>query len=194
MKDKDSANYVLLAVLIIILFATGYAYLLRINPPEITSGDEVGITAESASESAADEYITIKVFFPDGKRLRMEERELPRVFSQKKILKGTLKEFLNGPTGVDSHVIPDETVLLSVYLGSDGIAYINLSEEFRRNFHGDAVDEYLLLKGLYESTISNTQVDDIKVLIEGKEVDAIGGHFPADRPLKRIVVQEIKFD
>jgi spore germination protein GerM len=194
MSDRDSTNYVLLSVLIIIVLAAGYAYLLRVNPPEIPADNEIAVATDTPSGSTDEEFITIKVFFPDGKRLKMEERELPRVFSQKKILKGTLQEFLNGPAGADSHIIPDDAVLLSVYLGSDGIAYINLSEEFRRNFHGDAVDEYLLLKGLYETTISNTQVDDIKLLIENKEVDAVGGHFPVDRPLKRLVMQEIKFD
>jgi hypothetical protein len=79
-------------------------------------------------------------------------------------------------------------------MGNDGIAYISLSEDFKRNFHGDVPDEFLLLKSLYETVISNVQVDNIKLLIDGKEADSIGGHFPVDRPLKQLVTQEIRLE
>lgn len=186
-------GYIILTILLIVLLSLAYTYILRIWPPIIVH-DAVEDTSETVRAAVEEEDISIKVYFPDQNKLAMEQRRIPRVFSQKKILKGTIEEFLKGPTGIRVPVVPQDTVLLSLYIGSDGVAYINLSEDFRRNFHGDVMDEYLLLKALYESTISNIQIDDVRILIEGKEVDSVGGHFAVERPLKQLVTQEIKFD
>lgn len=193
MKDRRF-GYVALFILLIALFSFGYAYLLKVRPPSIPVVQQEKSVSETIQVTDEEAFISIKIYFPDRPDLIMEQKQIQRVFSQKKILKEAIKEFLKGPAGTESPVIPVDAVLLSVYIGSDGVAYINFSEDFRRNFHGDAMDEYLLLKGLYESTISNIKVDDVRILIQGKEVDAIGGHFVADRPLKRLVTQEIKFD
>jgi hypothetical protein len=83
--------------------------------------------------------------------------------------------------------------LLSVYYASDGILYVDVSDEFRRNFQGDALNEFLLLKGLYDSIITNvTGVQDVKVIVEGKEIESIGGHFFALYPLKNMLAAEVK--
>jgi hypothetical protein len=75
-----------------------------------------------------------------------------------------------------------------VYKGADRILYIDLSDEFRRNFQGDAFTEFLLLKSLYESLISNVEdIQDVKVLIEGKEAETLGGHLYLLYPLKDMV-------
>ena len=52
--------------------------------------------------------------------------------------------------------------------------------------------EFLVLKGLYESLVSNTpDIQDIKVIIEGKEVETLGGHLYLLYPLKDTVSHEI---
>ena len=85
-------------------------------------------------------------------------------------------------------MIPPGVKVLGLYQGSDGILYVDFSDELRRNFQGDAAAEFLLLRGLYESIISNVKgVDDVKVLIEGKEIESIGGHVLALYPLKATV-------
>ena len=68
--------------------------------------------------------------------------------------------------------------ILGIYRDQNQILYIDLSDELRRNFQGDALDEYLLLKGMYETLVSNVQdFQDLKVLVEGKEIETLGGHF-----------------
>ena len=85
-----------------------------------------------------------------------------------------------------------DTKILGIYRGTDKILYVNLSDEFRRNFQGDVMAEFLLLKGLYESLISNIDdVQDVKVLIEGNELETLGGHLYLKYPLKGLVTQDI---
>ena len=88
--------------------------------------------------------------------------------------------------------IPGDSRLLGVYKDTDQILYVDLSDEFRRNFQGDVYTEFFLLKGLYESLISNVpDIQDVKVLIEGKEIETLGGHLYLLYPLKDIVSAEL---
>ena len=117
----------------------------------------------------------------------MEERKVQRL-PEGSLVEQTVKEFLKGPSNTGKSVIPPGTRVLGVYLGSDGILYLDLSDEFRRNFQGDALTEFLVLKGLYESIISNGEaIDDVKLLVEGKEIESIGGHLFALYPLRSTV-------
>lgn len=122
------------------------------------------------------ELTTIRVFFPSGGKLAMEERRIIRSESRSRMAEETVREFLKGPGGAGSYV-PEGAELLGIYPGSDGILYVDLSDEFRSNFQGDALAEFLLLRSLYESIMTNVaDVKGIKVLIEGKEIGSIGGH------------------
>lgn len=142
------------------------------------------------SDLRKDDSFFVRIFYPVEGRLVMEERSVPKS-PESSLAEATLNEFLKGPSGGAKPAVPQGTRVISVYRGSDGILYADLSDEFRRNFQGDAVAEFLLLKGLYETIISNVQgIDDVKVLIEGKEVESIGGHLFALYPLKETLIEE----
>lgn len=135
----------------------------------------------------------VRVYYPSEGRLIMEERRVKRQESITAIAGAIIEEFLRGPantTNTGKTDIPMGTKLLGIYSGSDGILYVDLSDEFRRNFQGDVLTEFLLLKGIYESIISNvTGIDDVKVIIEGREIESIGGHLPALYPLKNTLTE-----
>ncbi len=137
-----------------------------------------------------DDFSFIRVYYPSDERLIMEERRVKRQVSLVAIAEATVEEFLKGPSNRGKSDIPIGTKLLGVYSGSDKILYLDFSDEFRRNFQGDALTEFLLLKGLYDSIISNvTDVDDVKVIIEGKETESIGGHLFVLYPLKNTLAE-----
>jgi spore germination protein GerM len=119
----------------------------------------------------------------------MEERRVRRA-DDITIAEEIVGEFLKRPSNGAESVIPSGAKVLGLYQGNDGMLYIDLSDEFRRNFQGDALAEFMLLKGLYESIISNVKgVNDVKILIEGKEIESIGGHLFAMYPLKNILAE-----
>jgi len=141
-------------------------------------------------EKQPDNSSFIRVYYPSEGRLVMEERRVKRQVSLPAMAEEIVKEFLKGPSQAKRSGIPVATKLLGIYPGSDGILYVDLSDEFRRNFQGDAIGEFLLLKGLYDSILSNvTGVDDVKIVIEGKEIESIGGHLFALYPLKNTLAE-----
>lgn len=138
----------------------------------------------------ADDSSFVKVYFPSEGRLIMEERKVKRMGSVTVSAEEIVEEFLKGPLHREKSEVPHGAKVLGLYFGTDGILYVDLSDEFRRNFHGDALSEFLLLKGLYESIISNVAgIDDVKILIEGKEMESIGGHLFALYPLKNTLTE-----
>ncbi len=139
-----------------------------------------------------EELMTLRIYYPIENGLQHEERKILQRTGQIALAEATIKEFLKGPVAQESSVIPKEAKLIEVYKGVDMILYVNFSDEFRRNFQGDALAEFLILKGLYETIISNVEeIHDVKVLIEGKEVETLGGHLYLFYPLKDTVSLEV---
>jgi len=173
--------------ILVLLFAGGLlaGYLF------FGKGDLKG-TGPEGPEGLTGEMGFFKVYYPAKGHLEMEERRVPaQDLSEgtQERARAVMEEFLKGPAGMEPSYIPRNVKVLEVYSGTDRILYVDLSEEFRRNFQGDAVSEFLLLRGIYESILSNvSEIRDVKLLIEGKEVESIGGHILSNLPLGEVVV------
>jgi hypothetical protein len=173
--------------LFIIGVAGGYLYFSRVVFKEkAVSGGNAGL-------QTPEDLLSLRIYYPVGNHLQVEERRLPKIAGHIAIAEDTIEEYFKGPTGAAASIIPKDIKLLGLYKGEDRMLYVDLSDEFRRNFQGDAIGEFLLLKGLYESIISNVEdVQDVKVLIEGKEVETLGGHLYLLYPLKDMVSYEYR--
>lgn len=162
----------------------GYIYFL---------GREKGSVHETVLENKEGiqdkDLSVIKVYYPVKDRLIMDERKVKMQTSIPSMAEAIIGEFLSCSSIEQGCLIPQGTRLLHTFKGKDSILYIDFSDEIRRNFQGDAYGELLLLKGLYESIISNLAgIEDIKILVEGKEIESLGGHISIFYPLKNTVV------
>ncbi len=69
-------------------------------------------------------------------------------------------------------------------MDKEGIIYIDLSNGLRKNFKGDAYEEFSIIAGLYKSI--KTTIPDftaLKILIEGREAESFGGHIDISKPI-----------
>lgn len=137
----------------------------------------------------------LRIYQPRNNGIEMTERKIPKRISNTAIAEAVIEEFLK-PMAVNGvSVIPQNVKLLGLYKDEGQTLYIDLSDEARRNFQGDAVAEYMLLKAIYESLVSNVpDFQDCKILIEGKEIETLGGHFYLKYALKNTFSAEIKGD
>jgi spore germination protein GerM len=179
---------ILWVLVLVLLFSGGIAggfFYFAGNFGNKPKGETIAETHKQAEDSSF-----IRVYFPSEGRLIIEERRVKRLGSVTVSAEEIVEEFLKGPSPGGKSDVPPDTKVLGLYFGNDGILYVDLSDEFRRNFHGDALSEFLLLKGLYESIISNvTGIDDVKILIEGKEMESMGGHLFVLYPLKNTLAE-----
>lgn len=145
---------------------------------------------EAPAAKVINGIIHLNIYYPMDGWLEMQERKAPATMT---IAEATLIEFLKGPAGGPTSYVPAGTRLLGVYQGSDEVLYVNLSDEFQRNFQGDTIAEFLLLRGLFESIASNVEgALDVKVLIEGKETNSLGGHLHLRYPLRESISQVLE--
>ncbi|PKL52160.1 MAG: hypothetical protein CVV37_02580 [Nitrospira bacterium HGW-Nitrospira-1] len=151
-----------------------------------------------ASQSPLAESIDIsvlRIYQPRNNRLEMTERKIPGRISNTAIAEAVIEEFFKQTAAEGVSSLPQNVKLLGLYKDERQMLYVDLSDEVRRNFQGDALSEYLLLKGIYESLVSNVQdFQDVRLLVEGKEIESLGGHFYLKYPLKNTLSAELKGD
>ncbi len=191
MKDK---KYIILTASAVLLVAISAGWLVAkyylfpentAQEPFIELKDGMPEGKKIPDENGSD-VVPVKIFYPSEAGLSVEEKNVRNSRLPVKMAELILAEYLKGlKEGLG------DTKLLGVYRDSSNIFYIDLSDEFRRNFAGDAGQEYYLLKSLFETVMVNLPgTEDVKLLIEGKEVDSIGGHFSCFSPLKEIFQEE----
>jgi len=127
--------------------------------------------------------VPVTIFYPGEAGMVKEEKTLAGGSLPVKLAESVLQEFFKGlKNGLNN------TVVRGVYEDRNKILYVDLSDEFRRNFSGEARYEYYLLKSLYQTLVTNiSEVRDVKILIEGREIESIGGHILAILPLRETV-------
>jgi hypothetical protein len=127
--------------------------------------------------------VPVTIFYPVEAGMVKEEKTLAGGSLPVKLAESVLQEFFKGlKNGLNN------TVVRGVYEDRNKILYVDLSDEFRRNFSGEARYEYYLLKSLYQTLVTNiSEVRDVKILIEGREIESIGGHILAILPLRETV-------
>lgn len=115
----------------------------------------------------------VKIFYPSENEIQLKEKKIYTNFLPVNVSEEVIKEYLK-----ELNVPLSNTRLLGVYRDSNNIIYIDLSDDIRRYFSGDARFEHNLLESLLKTVLINVPaVEDVKLLVEGKEIESIGGHF-----------------
>jgi hypothetical protein len=165
---------ILLAAALAGWFAAGYYFIPseKTDSPLIELKDSKFKT-EGALASSGENTITVMIFLPSGDAVIAEERTVQNKTLAVEIAETVLTEYIKGlKEGFDN------TKLNGVYRDRNNTIYIDLSDEFRRGFSGDARQEYALLKSLFETVTKNVpETEDVRLLIDGREIESIGGHF-----------------
>ncbi len=79
--------------------------------------------------------------------------------------------------------------LLDLYLASDGLIYMDFSDEIKKNYHMDISQELNFLAGLFTGIRASVPgLTAMKILVEGKEVDSLGGHIDISKPIGEEIV------
>jgi len=85
----------------------------------------------------------------------------------------------------DTSAIPAGTYLNEAYVDQHATGYLDFSNHLIKNHIGGSSAEYLTLKAILETIHLNfpEQIKKVQILIEGREVESIAGHFDTSQPL-----------
>lgn len=128
----------------------------------------------------------VHLYFSDAKRpfLIAEERVVvnpgdPLAFGRQLVL-----ELINGSARGHLATVPAGTTLRSFFLLEDGTAVADFSVQLRENHPGSCRREQLTLFSVANSLILNVpEIDRMKILIDGAEIQTLTGHVLLEFPL-----------
>ncbi len=126
----------------------------------------------------------IKLFRPTEQGIVMAEKEIPNEPLAVRLAEAIVSEFLKQfPGGTE------EPRLLGVYRDRNNVLYIDISSTIRVAAGGDARKEHDLLKALVLSLTANiSAVQDVRLLIDGKETGTLAGHVSISGSLRQLAL------
>lgn len=93
-------------------------------------------------------------------------------------------ELAAAENSIKKYLEPYNTGLIDLYMDSSGIIYIDMGDELKKNFKGDASEELNIITGLYKSIEAAVPgFRALKILINGNETETLGGHIDISMPV-----------
>ncbi|HDQ25728.1 MAG TPA: hypothetical protein ENN43_03160 [bacterium] len=135
--------------------------------------------AYGALYSEGDNLIKISIFLGDAESdfFRVLEAEIYEAKAVvNRIKQALIKLFSDAPKGY-VRPVPAGTGIKEVYMDSNSVVYVDLTEEFRVNHRGGTTAEYMAVYSVVNTIIHNFEgVRGVRLLVEGAEVDTLSGH------------------
>ncbi|MGH4122765.1 MAG: GerMN domain-containing protein [Clostridium sp.] len=140
-----------------------------------------------------DDFIQFGIYF-DGTKddSNVEVIKDERIINKEELIgEAIMQELIKGPT-VKSElkpILPKETRLLSFSI-KDSIAYVNLSKEARIKM--SVAKEKSCLQGIAASLTQLPSVQKVRITMENKDIETIGGNFDISKPFSKEEIVLIK--
>jgi len=106
--------------------------------------------------------------------------------------RGVLEALIQSPKSP----LPAGTRLLDIRL-NNGLATVNFSREFQKDFHGGDMQEAQAVNSILMTLGQFSTINQVQILVEGAPIDSLGGHFEISSPipvLRPTSVQQAKSD
>jgi spore germination protein GerM len=136
--------------------------------------------------TGGENQMEVTLFFlrADGEALAPETRRIFRTATINDRARQALQALLGGSEAGLLPSVPPGTTLNELYLTRDGTAYVDLGPEFAREIERGSSDAVPAVYALVNTLSYNfPEILKVKILVEGDEVDDLGGHLDLSRPL-----------
>jgi spore germination protein GerM len=120
----------------------------------------------------------------DANGLVAEHRRIAASDDVLQSVRKVIEELISGPAQGGIPTIPSSVRLLAVFV-HDKTTYLDFSREIIDDFSGGTAGEYMLISSVVHTACGNFQeVEAVRILVEGEEVDTVGGHLYISRVLR----------
>jgi spore germination protein GerM len=130
--------------------------------------------------------VEVTLFFlrADGEALAPETRQIFRTATVNDRARQVLQALFGGSESGLLPAIPEGTTLREFYLGADGTAYVDLSPEFQSGLSTGSDDAITAVYAVVNTLTKNfDEIQKVKILVDGDEVDDLGGHISLSHPI-----------
>jgi germination protein M len=166
---------------------TGLSRVLQTSAPPEPIDAPAQQTAPAAT--AAVPRIKATLFFGSGDGLGLVpvEQEIPLAQGTVAQARALIEAQLTA-TPPEGHVstIPEGTKLLGVYVSEKNEAFVDLDATVRTKHPGGSMNELFTVYTMVNVLTSNfPDIQNVQILIDGREVDTLAGHVDLRHPLRK---------
>jgi spore germination protein GerM len=177
-----------IAVVATIVLAAAGAWVLFVGLPRWYGPKPPESPASTAAPVAPGRKITATLYYvsDDGTELVGLQREVPfgeAVIDQARHIVEAQIAPAEPPL---VSAIPQGTALRNIYLTDKGDAFVDLSAEVRAKHPGGSLDELFTVYTIVNVlTVNLPAIQQVQILIDGKEADTLAGHVDLRHPLSK---------
>lgn len=153
------------------------------NSSETASPTPTSTPATSASD-LTETSVKLTLYFPNAEGTGVIATDRSVIVKNQETIKAMFKELETPPTGFEKP-LPKGTILLGATISADGVATIDLSPEFQKNFGGGSTGEQMTMYSIVNTLTTLENVKSVQFLLDGKKQDGILGNIDTSKPLKR---------
>jgi len=128
----------------------------------------------------------VKLFFPSSRQdklLEGEERYIRTSELPSEEAKQIVAELISGSRERRLPALPSETRLRELFVTSEGLAVVDLTQEASLHHPGGLTMELASIYAVVNSLTQNvSKIDQVQILIEGAEAETLAGHVDLSRP------------
>ncbi len=185
-------SFILFAALLLAILLIGLPLLLKERPSvqKKETIEEIYLPGYPLySEHVA--RMPIQLFFPDKDlQMKKENREIYKSEELANRLRQVLVLLLNGPHDEDLMPVFPEGVRLRELFLYEGCAYVDMKVPLPHKNNMGCMMEYLGLNAIQESLVNNfSEVEKVKVLLNGQEGETLFGHIDTRKPFTGEVLE-----
>ncbi len=158
------------------------------NKTTITAdkGDAPNALPDKDKEKAAKGKMTVKVYYPDEQGLKLQAvQKTVKVGSDDKYT-ATLKALLDGTKEKGlATIVPKQAKIKSVKVQGD-TAFVDFDDNLIKKFIGGSTGEEMLVGSIVNTLTEFSEIKKVQLLVEGKKIESISGHFDLTKPVERM--------
>jgi len=150
-----------------------------------TKSPETAPTPSQGTPSDTTQHsMKLTLYFPNADASGLIATDRTVVVKDQEVIKTMFKELATPPPGLEKP-LPLGTTLLSATVSADGVATIDLSTDFQKNFGGGSDGEQMTMYSIVNTLTTLPNIQSVQFLLDGKKHDGILGNLDTSRPLKR---------
>ena len=120
----------------------------------------------------------------DGRFLTSEERMVSTTKDPWQLSKKIIAALISGPERGNARTLPATTRLRAIYITPPKLAVVDFSRELRGEPKGAAAELLTVYSVVNSLAVNISEIDAVRILIEGEPVETLSGHIDISEPLK----------
>ena len=156
------------------------------TPPPVETPNTATETPNQNANTVQPKKISLKIYYPDdaGINLVGVNRTVEIKNDADKYL-AAVRLLMKNPEEKDLTVIFPKNAKINNVTFADGTAFVDFDSNITKSFVGGSTGEELLVNSVVKTLTEFKEVQQVRFLVDGKEIETLSGHMDLSAPIKK---------